>query len=118
MAQMIVESGVLRYTSGMTTEYINVQAYRYSAEVYEALSSGGPVVVLESTVIAHGLPRPDNLKVALECEEQVRANGAIPATIAVISGQVTIGCGEEELDFLAKGDGIRKLSVRDLALAV
>src|SRR4051794_5401646 len=102
----------------MPTRYMDVGAYRYSAEVYEALQTRQPVVALESTVIAHGLPRPDNIEVAQGCERQVRANGAIPATIAVLGGKVIIGCGEEELDRLAYSEDVRKLSVRDIALAV
>jgi pseudouridine-5'-phosphate glycosidase len=84
-------------------------------EVRTALDEGRPVVALESTIIAHGLPRPDNLRVAREIEGVVRANGAVPATIAVIGGEVRIGLDDDALDALANTDGVAKCGVRDLA---
>jgi pseudouridylate synthase len=89
-----------------------------SDEVREALSEGRPVVALESTIIAHGLPRPRNLHIAEELEEQVRAVGAVPATIAVLDGRPHVGLGKAELERIATEDGIRKLGHRDLAPAV
>jgi pseudouridine-5'-phosphate glycosidase len=86
-------------------------------EVADALAAGSPVVALESTIIAHGLPRPDNLKVAREIEATVRAAGAVPATIAVLGGRVHVGLDDAQLTHLAETDGVTKLSVRDLALA-
>ncbi|MEV4622798.1 pseudouridine-5'-phosphate glycosidase [Asanoa sp. NPDC049573] len=86
-------------------------------EVADALAAAGPVVALESTIIAHGLPRPDNLKVAREIEATVRAAGAVPATIAVLGGRVHVGLDDAQLTRLAETDGVTKLSVRDLALA-
>ena len=86
-------------------------------EVADALAAGGPVVALESTIIAHGLPRPDNLTVAREIESTVRAAGAVPATIAVLGGRVHVGLDDAQLTHLAQTDGVTKLSVRDLALA-
>ncbi|MFI9203143.1 pseudouridine-5'-phosphate glycosidase [Streptomyces sp. NPDC053048] len=89
-----------------------------SDEVREALDRGRPVVALESTIIAHGLPRPRNLRVAEELEELVRAGGAVPATIAVLDGRPRIGLDKAQLARLAGEDGIRKLGHRDLAQAV
>jgi pseudouridine-5'-phosphate glycosidase len=86
-------------------------------EVAEALSLGGAVVALESTLIAHGLPRPDNARVARELEEAVRANGATPATIALLDGVVRIGLSDEHLEAVAGRDDIAKCSARDLPLA-
>ncbi|MBT2411799.1 pseudouridine-5'-phosphate glycosidase [Streptomyces sp. ISL-12] len=89
-----------------------------SEEVREAVDSRRPVVALESTIIAHGLPRPRNLQVARELEEAVRQEGAVPATIAVLDGQPRVGLGKEQLERIANEDGIRKLGHRDLPLAV
>jgi pseudouridylate synthase len=87
-----------------------------SEPVRHALDSGGAVVALESTIIAHGLPRPRNLAVARELEAAVRAAGAVPATIAVLDGEPRIGLDEEGLQRIATTD-MAKLSVRDLPLA-
>ncbi|MFJ4482296.1 pseudouridine-5'-phosphate glycosidase [Streptomyces longwoodensis] len=89
-----------------------------SEEVREALDARRPVVALESTIIAHGLPRPRNLRVALELEAAVRAEGAVPATIAVLDGRPHIGLDEKQVERIANEDGIRKLGHRDLPLAV
>lgn len=89
-----------------------------SEEVREALDAGRPVVALESTIIAHGLPRPRNLRVARELEELARREGAVPATIAVLDGRAHVGLDKEQLERVAAQDGIRKLGHRDLALAV
>jgi pseudouridylate synthase len=87
------------------------------AEVAAALAAGRPIVALESTIVSHGLPRPDNLKVAQEIEQTVRAAGAVPATIGMVAGQLTVGLDEGQLTRLATGDDVAKLSVRDLAVA-
>jgi len=87
-------------------------------EVAEALSGGGAVVALESTLISHGLPRPDNLELAREAEDTVRREGAVPATVGVIGGVPKVGLEPGELELLANEPGIPKLSVRDLAMAV
>ena len=84
-------------------------------EVRTALDEGRPVVALESTIIAHGLPRPDNLRVAREIEGVVRSKGAVPATIAIVDGDVRIGLDDAALDALANTDGVAKCGVRDLA---
>ncbi|MFI6940834.1 pseudouridine-5'-phosphate glycosidase [Streptomyces sp. NPDC050418] len=89
-----------------------------SAEVRDAIAGRRPVVALESTIIAHGLPRPRNLEVALEFEQSVREEGAVPATIAVVDGQARIGLDKQQLERIAAGDGVRKLGRRDLPLAV
>lgn len=87
-------------------------------EVAAALERKRPVVALESTLIAHGLPYPDNLELAHEVEEIVRAEGAAPATIGVIHGVACVGLDPEDLLLMGKGDEIPKLSIRDLPLAV
>jgi pseudouridine-5'-phosphate glycosidase len=88
-----------------------------NAEVRTAIAAGRPVVALESTIVSHGLPRPDNLKVANEIEQAVRAADAVPATIGMVAGQLVVGLDEAQLTRLATGDGVAKLSVRDLAVA-
>jgi pseudouridine-5'-phosphate glycosidase len=87
-----------------------------SEEVRDALAGGGAVVALESTIIAHGLPRPRNLEVARQLEDDVRAAGAVPATIALLDGEVRVGLDDDGLRRIAV-DGVAKLGVRDLALA-
>ena len=89
-----------------------------SVEVEAALKSNQPIVALESTVITHGLPRPENLKLALALEEEVRNTGATPATIAVLSGKVRVGMNPDEIKELANMGGVRKISRRDFAGAV
>jgi len=94
------------------------KAIKLSAEVDAALKAGKPVVALESTIISHGLPRPSNLEVALECERIVRDAGAVPATIALLDGKILIGLERDELDAIANRDDISKASIRDLAIIV
>ncbi|MFD7326822.1 pseudouridine-5'-phosphate glycosidase [Streptomyces sp. NPDC059875] len=89
-----------------------------SEEVREALHEGRPVVALESTIIAHGLPRPRNLAVARELEALVRDGGAVPATIAVIDGTARIGLDQDGLTRIAEDPAVRKLGHRDLAPAL
>ncbi|QUC61213.1 pseudouridine-5'-phosphate glycosidase [Streptomyces sp. A2-16] len=89
-----------------------------SEEVREAIDARRPVVALESTIIAHGLPRPRNLQVALELEDVVRQEGAVPATIAVLDGRPHVGLDKQQLERVANEEGIRKLGHRDLPLAV
>jgi pseudouridylate synthase len=86
--------------------------------VAQTLAAGGPVVALESTILAHGLPRGDNRRIADEIENAVRSAGAVPATIAVVAGTVRIGLDPAELDLLCASDDFVKLSVRDLGVAV
>ncbi len=87
-------------------------------EVEEALAAGRPVVALESTVIAHGLPRPRNLETALQMEAAVRAEGAVPATVGVLAGRPVVGLCRSEIETLAGSDGVVKVSRRDLAAVV
>ena len=83
-----------------------------------ALDTGRPVVALESTIITHGMPYPENLKTAKNVEDVVRKNGAVPATIAIINQAVHIGLSAEQLEWLAKANNVLKLSRADLAFAV
>src|SRR3954454_15744087 len=85
-------------------------------EVQRALNAQTPVVALESTIIAHGLPRPDNLRVAREIEQVVRDNGATPATIAILGGEVHVGLDDAALERLANSPDVAKCGVRDLAV--
>jgi pseudouridine-5'-phosphate glycosidase len=87
------------------------------AEVAGALEEGVPVVALESTLISHGLPSPDNLTVAREAERAVRAEGAVPATVGVIGGVTKVGLAEDELELMATATEVSKLSARDLGVA-
>jgi pseudouridine-5'-phosphate glycosidase len=89
-----------------------------SDEVQAAIAAGRPVVALESTLIAHGLPWPVNLETARESEAAIRAAGAIPATIAVLHGVPTVGLSDTQLEDLAQASGVRKASRRDLGAAV
>jgi pseudouridine-5'-phosphate glycosidase len=94
-------------------EFLNI-----SPEVAHAISERRPVVALESTVIAHGLPRPQNLDTAHRLQEVVRESGAVPATIAIIGGKLTVGLSDDELALLAERADIRKISTRDIPVAV
>ena len=81
---------------------------RIHDEVSDALASGRPVVALESTIISHGLPRPRNLEVAREIEAAVRAEGAVPATIALVSGELRIGLDDAALEAIASSEDVVK----------
>jgi pseudouridine-5'-phosphate glycosidase len=83
-------------------------------EVAEAIASGSAVVALESTIVAHGLPRPDNVEVARRCEAAVREAGAVPATIAIVAGEVRVGLDDATLERIGGSDEVAKCSVRDL----
>lgn len=92
---------------------------KISDEVKEALASGKPVVALESTIISHGMPYPQNVQTALMVEQAVRDSGGVPATIAIISGVPTIGCSKEEIEALGKaGLTATKVSRRDIPVVV
>lgn len=91
---------------------------KFTEEVADALEYSIPVVALESTVIAHGLPFPENIETARRLETCVREGGAIPATIAVFEGEFCVGLTDEQLEQLAAGENIRKISRRDLPVAV
>ncbi|PIE81991.1 MAG: pseudouridine-5-phosphate glycosidase [Chloroflexi bacterium] len=94
--------------------------FYYRSEVQAALQENKPVVALESTVITHGLPYPDNVKTAVSMETAVREGGAVPATLAVIKGQVHIGLTPDQIEYLGRqaGKNVRKCSRRDLPLAI
>lgn len=84
-------------------------------EVKEALAEGKPVVALESTIISHGMPYPQNVEMANKTEQIIRDNGAVPATIAIIDGKIQVGLDEEQLELLATAENVAKVSRRDLA---
>lgn len=85
-----------------------------SAEVSGALAGGQPVVALESTIISHGLPHPENIRVAHLVQDSVRAHGAVPATIAILDGRIRIGLDDREIEEIGTRDDVIKASVRDL----
>lgn len=89
-----------------------------SPEISRALSLGAPIVALESTVITHGLPRPQNLELARNMEKQVRDHGALPATVALLDGKIRIGLTDEELVRLSESESTLKVSHRDFATAI
>jgi pseudouridine-5'-phosphate glycosidase len=93
-------------------------AYKILPEIGEALSNRRPVVALETAVVTHGLPYPENLELAQTMEKTVRQSGAIPATIGVIDGNIRVGLEQEALERLANGKGLLKISRRDFAQAV
>src|SRR5215208_1278967 len=95
-----------------------MRAIHVAEEVRAALESGRAVVGLESTLIAHGLPRPRNLHVARRLERIVRDGGGMPATVGVIAGRPTVGLSADELEVLACAEGVRKCGRRDLAIVV
>lgn len=90
----------------------------FSEEVSGALHFERPVVALESTVIAHGLPFPQNIETAYKLERIVRENGATPATIGIFDGEITVGLNDQQIESLATGGDVRKISRRDLPVAV
>lgn len=96
------------------------QALRVSDEVKRALEEGFPVVALESTIISHGMPYPANVKTALEVERVIREQGAVPATIAILDGEIRVGLTEQEIEQLGKlpSSSVLKCSRRDLAFAL
>lgn len=97
---------------------LDPEVYEVSDEVATALDEGRAVVALESTIISHGLPRPENLRVAAEVEDIVRSRGAVPATIAVLDGRVRIGLDDDALEQVAQRDDVVKVSTRDLGTLI
>jgi pseudouridine-5'-phosphate glycosidase len=91
---------------------------RVAPSIKSAIRAGKAVVVLESTVISHGLPRPKNLEVARQVEAAICEEGAIPATVGIIDGVITVGLDDEQLEILAMTDGVRKVSRRDFGIAI
>ena len=94
------------------------QLLNIAPEVANEIAQQRPVVALESTVIAHGLPRPQNLQTAQRLQAVVREGGAMPATIAVIAGKLNVGLNDDQLKLLAEADDIKKISTRDIPVAV
>lgn len=92
--------------------------FTISDEIQTAIQANRPVVALESTVIAHGLPRPQNLETAHQLEQIVRDAGATPATIAILDGKLCVGLNEQQLRYLATNEDIKKISTRDLPVAM
>ena len=90
----------------------------FSEEVSGALHFDRPVVALESTVIAHGLPFPQNIETAYKLERIIRENGATPATIAIFDGEICVGLNDAQIESLATATDVRKVSVRDLPLVI
>lgn len=98
----------------MLNRYLDI-----STEVKEALGQGKPVVALESTIISHGMPYPQNVETAMNVEKLIRENGAVPATIAIIKGRLKAGLTAEEIDYLGRaGHAVPKASRRDLPVLV
>ncbi len=93
-------------------------AYSLSKDLVTAQKLGAPVVALESAVITHGLPRPDNFNLASDMEADIRAEGATPATVALLDGKVRVGLDAAQLQTLANRDGTRKISIRDFGIAM
>ena len=89
-----------------------------SAEVAKAQAEGTPIVALESTIITHGMPYPQNLEVARQVEADVRAAGAVPATIVVLNGTLRVGLDDAELETLAQAKGVAKLSRANMAACI
>ncbi|MBN2551667.1 MAG: pseudouridine-5'-phosphate glycosidase [Spirochaetales bacterium] len=94
-------------------EYLHVRS-----DVAEALRLQRPVIVLESTIIAHGLPRPQNVTVALQAEEEARSLGAVPATVGILEGRIVIGLDPGQIERLGTEEGVLKVSRRDFAYAL
>lgn len=91
---------------------------RIHPDVRQAIEQGRAVVALESTLISHGLPYPENIEVALAMEEAVRSEGALPATVAILGGEPVIGLDEAQIEYLARTQGVRKCSRRDLPIVM
>ena len=91
---------------------------RFSAEVESSLVAGMPILALESTIIAHGMPHPDNVEFALESESICRQQGVVPATIAVIKGECCVGLEKAQIEFIAKDASTKKVSRRELGIAI
>ena len=97
----------------MKNRYLDI-----NPEIQNALQQNKPIVALESTIISHGMPYPENVKTAKEVEQVVRENGAVPATIAILKGKMKVGLSDEELEFLATSKDIQKVSRRDIPFII
>ncbi|HZI53373.1 MAG TPA: pseudouridine-5'-phosphate glycosidase, partial [Chitinophagaceae bacterium] len=87
-------------------------------DVQQAVNSGKPIVALESTIISHGMPYPENVATAIDVENTVSANGAVPATIAIFSGKCHVGLTKEQLEFFGHAKGVWKVSLRDMPYVI
>ena len=90
----------------------------FSPEVQAAITDGKPIVALESTIVTHGMPYPDNVETARAVETEIRSRGAVPATIAILDGKIRVGLDADTLDKLGTMTGVMKLSRADLAFAI
>lgn len=90
----------------------------FHSEVKKALDEKRPIVALESTIISHGMPYPDNVKMALDVEKLIKDEGAVPATIAIIKGEIHVGLTKDEIEFLAKEPGVYKVGKRDFGYVI
>ncbi|EPK2772316.1 pseudouridine-5'-phosphate glycosidase, partial [Citrobacter freundii] len=98
---------------------LSSELLQISPEVQEALNSKKPIVALESTIISHGMPFPQNAQTAIEVEETIRKHGAVPATIAIIGGIMKVGLSKDEIELLGReGHSVTKVSRRDLPFVV
>ncbi|XP_019345178.1 uncharacterized protein LOC102565606 isoform X1 [Alligator mississippiensis] len=102
------------YSIIQVRRFLHDAHFRVQSSVQEALASGKPIVALESAIIAHGMPYPQNLSMARNVEEIVRTHGSVPATVGILNGKIHIGLNDEELHFLAKSENLVKVSRRDL----
>ena len=94
------------------------KSFKYSKDVLSALSVGNPVLALESTIIAHGMPYPQNLEFAHEAEGVARKHGATPATIAILNGEVCIGLDSDQLEILASDKNVKKVATREIGMSL
>jgi pseudouridine-5'-phosphate glycosidase len=113
----MVQASTAKLTSEQVTSHLDVTSFSIHPDVKQALQKNGPVVALESTIISHGMPYPQNVQTAIMVENQVRKYGAVPATIAILDGVIHIGLNEEQLQKLGKlGQKCIKCSRRDIAV--
>ncbi len=97
----------------MSKKYLEI-----NPEVEKALEEGTPIVALESTIIAHGMPYPKNVKTAFAVNDIIRKNGAIPATVGIIKGKIVVGLSDEQIEYMAKAENVLKVSRRDFPLVI
>jgi pseudouridine-5'-phosphate glycosidase len=103
----------------MSELMLNAELLQISPEVQEAIQNKKPIVALESTIISHGMPFPQNAQTAIEVEQTIRNHGAVPATIAIINGVMKVGLSKEEIELLGReGHSVTKVSRRDLPFVV
>lgn len=93
-------------------------SFHFHPDVRSALQNNRPVLALESTIISHGMPYPENIEFARQAETLVRKYGVVPATIAIINGKVHVGLNDKQLEILANSNNVEKIAVRDIAFAI